>query len=427
MSLKKIEEEIEEHKSLEDFHIDDKKDIEKEEPVKKITKSKKRFTSFELFFISFVMLVFGATLGCLVSVATSSVIGSTINSSISEFLSVYHQIKDDYYEEVNDSDLMHAAISGMLGSLGDEYTYYMNENTTSSFNTTVDGSYKGLGITIKYENEAVTIIDIFKNSPAEKSGLKVGDILTVVQGVDVTEKNSNDVVELIAGEIGKKVTLTVKRGEELLNFEMKIAQIEIPSVTTEIKEENNKKIGYIKIDNFAANTARQFSSKLKELEGSNIDSLIIDVRYNTGGHLSQVDKILDLFFDKKTVLYQIETKGKAVKYYSDTKDNRTYPVVVLVNESSASASEILTACFKENYKDATILGVKTYGKGTVQKASDLSNGTSYKITTQKWLTPKGNWIHKEGITPDVELEDNLETEEDEQLNEAIKILSEKES
>lgn len=407
--------------------IDKVKDVieEVQEQISlKPKKSKKRYTTFEVVFISLITLMFGTVLGCMVSVCTKSVTGFKMNDNITEFLNVYNTIKEEYYKEVDDKSLIDAALYGMLNSLGDEYSYFMNENTTKNFNTTVDGTYKGVGITIKYEDGVISIIDIFKGSPADKVGLKVGDILSVVQGVDVSEKNSADVVDLIAGDVGKEVNITVKRGEETLDFSMKVAEIEIPSVYSEVKEVGDKKIGYISVDNFAANTYKQFNSNLKELEKSNIDSLIIDVRDNTGGHLSQVDQMLGLFFDKKTVLYQIETKGKAKKYYSSTNDKREYPIVVLVNSSSASASEVLTACFKENYKDATIVGTTTYGKGTVQKAADLSNGTSYKFTSQKWLTPKGNWIHEKGITPDIEVEDNIETEEDEQLDAAIKVLTE---
>ena len=182
---------------------------------------------------------------------------------------------------------------------------------------------------------------------------------------------------------------------------------------------------YIQITNFASNTYKQFNKKLKELEKDNIDSLIIDVRGNTGGHLSVVTEILDLFFDKDTVLYQIQDKKSTAKYSAKRSDKREYPIVVLTNHGSASASEILASCFKESYKDATIVGTTTYGKGTVQKTGSLSDGSSYKFTTQKWLTSKGKWINEKGVTPDVEVElgDNLD--EDLQINEAIKILENK--
>lgn len=397
--------------------------LEEELPVGQKKISKKRFTSFELCFISFMCLLFGVVSGCLLSLYTNSVLGTKITGKVSEFLNVYNNVTNNYYEKVDKDLLIDAAISGMLGSLGDEHSFYLNQEETSSFNKNIDGSFIGVGITIQYKDDISTVIDIFKNSPAEKAGVQVGDILRKVNNVDVSKKDSNEIAELIKGDIGKKIKLTVSRNSEEKVFNIVLGKIEIESVFSELKEINNKKIGYISISNFAANTFEQFNNNLKALEKNKIDSLIIDVRSNTGGHLTQATKILDLFFDKGTILYQIETKNKKQKYESKSNENRKYPVVVLVNHLSASASEVLTACFMDNYSNATVVGATTYGKGTVQKASELSNGSSYKITTDKWLTPKGKWINKKGIKPDVEVEDNIDSEEDEQLKEALNILS----
>ena len=172
--------------------------------------------------------------------------------------------------------------------------------------------------------------------------------------------------------------------------------------------------------------SEQFKKELTKIEKENIDGLILDVRNNTGGALSQVHEILEHFFSKKTVLYQIETKGKKEKYYSRTSEKKTYPVVVLTNGLSASASEVLASCFQENYKNAKIIGSTTYGKGTVQKAIDYKDGTSFKFTAQKWLTPKGKWIHEKGVTPDIEVK-NEDEKVDTQLNTALDELTKKES
>lgn len=392
---------------------------------KKIPTSKKKITVFELVFISFIMLIFGIVSGCLITIYTGAVYGTKLDGNIAEFLNTYEYVKDNYYEEVDEEKLMKAAISGMINSLGDDFSYYMDEDSTNSFNMEVDGQYTGLGITIQYSEDGTKIIDMFEDSPASKAGLQVGDVILKVNDQDVSKSNSSEISSIILGDEDKKVSLTVRRGEEELTFDLSLEVINIPSVSSSVKESNGKKIGYINVNNFAANTYDQFNKNLKKIEKEEINSLIIDIRSNTGGHLSQVTEMLDLFFDKKTVIYQIETKGKAKKYYAKTKDHRDYPVVILVNGETASASEVLTACFMENYKDVTVVGTKTYGKGTVQQAFNLSNGASYKFTTQKWLTPKGNWIHEVGITPDVEIEYDAESEEDNQLNEAIRILSEK--
>ena len=398
---------------------------EEEYEKKKEVESKKRFTTFEMVVVGGILLIFGVICGCLVTIFTPSVIGAKLDAKTMEFLKTYNSIKEDYYDDVNEDALIDSAISGMIGSLGDEHSTYMDQSSTNTFNNSVEGKYVGVGITIKYENDITTIIDIFKDSPADKDGLKVGDVIVEVNGVDVTGNDSNEIASIISGDVGKVINLVVLRDNEKVNVTTALAEIELDSVYTEVKESNNKKIGYIQITNFASNTYKQFNKKLKALEKDNIDSLIIDVRGNTGGHLSVVTEILDLFFDKDTVLYQIQDKKSTTKYSAKRSDKRDYPVVVLTNHGSASASEILASCFKERYKDATIVGTTTYGKGTVQKTGSLSDGSSYKFTTQKWLTSKGKWINEKGVTPDVEVElgDNLD--EDLQLNEAIKILENK--
>jgi carboxyl-terminal processing protease len=195
-------------------------------------------------------------------------------------------------------------------------------------------------------------------------------------------------------------------------------------------EENNKKIGYLQVTSFSNNTYKQFEMKLKKLEKDNIQSLIIDVRDNPGGQLLQTKDILSLFFPKDTVLYQIESKNSKIKVRSTTKESRSYPIAVLINSNSASASEILASCFQERYKKAIIVGSTSYGKGTVQKSQNLSSGTSIKFTTQKWLTSKGKWLEKNGIVPDFVVNQSEEyyqetcMENDAQLQEAITQIKE---
>lgn len=391
----------------------------------KVVVSKKIFTKFEVFFIGCFLLMLGIVIGCLVTIFTNTVLGSRIDSKMMEFLKTYDYVKNNYYEDISENSLIDSAISGMLSSLGDEHSFYMDQESTSSFNESVSGSYIGIGITIKYQEGVTTIIDIFKKSPAEKVGLKVGDILIKVDDIDVTNNNSYEISNLISGDVGKVFNITVKRGEDILSFDVTLSKIELESVSSEIKDVNGKKIAYVKISNFASNTYKQFKNNLAKLEKNNIDSLIIDVRNNTGGHLSVVSDILDLFFEKNTVLYQIQDKKTTTKYKAKTSDKRDYPVVILTNHGSASASEVLASCFKEKYFDATVVGTVTYGKGTVQKAITLSDGSSYKFTTQKWLTSKGKWLNEKGVIPDVEVEISDDENIDNQLEEALKILSEK--
>ena len=189
-------------------------------------------------------------------------------------------------------------------------------------------------------------------------------------------------------------------------------------------------IGYIRITSFAANTFSQFKKSLEAIEKKKSDGLIIDLRDNPGGHLEQARKILELFFSKKTVLYQTEEKGKKTKITSTTKESRDYPVVILVNHGSASASEVVAASFSDNYEKVKIVGLTTYGKGTIQKSTNLSTGSSIKYTTQKWLTPKGKWLDGKGIEPDVVVDlnedfyNNPTIDNDPQIKEGLKVLKE---
>lgn len=398
-------------------------EYDKKYPKKKVEISKKCVTKFEFYFVGGLLLLFGIVLGCLITLCTDSVLGSKVDSNVIEFLKVYDDIKDNYYEDVDEEKLIGAGISGMFNSLDDENSFYMDKDTTDSFNTTIDGKYVGVGISIRYEDSITKVVGIFDNSPASKAGIKEDDIIVKINGKDVTSSTSEEIISMIGKKLGTKVTITMRRGEEEIDFPLTLSEIEIPSVYGEIIEKNDKKIARLYLDNFASNTYSQLKKELSELEEKGFDSLIIDVRSNTGGHLSQVYKILDLFFKKDTVLFKIQSKKKITDYKAKSDDYTSYPVVVLVNGGSASASEVLASCFKDNYSNATIVGTTTYGKGTVQESNKLSGGTSYKFTTEKWLTSKGKWLHKKGLKPDVVVELDAEATEDTQLNEAINILT----
>ena len=398
-------------------------EYDKKYPKKKLETSKKSITKFEFLFVGILLLLFGIVIGCLVTLCTDSVLGSKVDSNVIEFLKVYNDIKDNYYEDVNGKDLIDAGISGMFNSLDDENSYYMDEGTTQSFNTTIDGKYVGIGISIQYKDSVTKVVSIFDNSPASKAGIKVDDVIVKVNGKDVTSSASEEIISLIGKELGTKVNITMRRGEEEIDFSLTLSEIEIPSVYSEIIEKNDKKVARLYLDNFASNTYSQFKKELNKLQEKGFDSLIIDVRSNTGGHLSQVYKILDLFFKKDTVLFKIQSKKKITDYKAKTDAYTSYPVVILVNGGSASASEVLASCFKENYSNVTVVGTTTYGKGTVQESTNLSSGTSYKFTTEKWLTSKGEWLHEVGLEPDVIVEYDSESEEDNQLNEAVNILT----
>ncbi len=374
-------------------------------------------------------MLFGIVLGYLLTYGRDPYTGKKMPKSLEEFISTYENIKENYYGDLDDKKLIDAAINGMVQSIEDPYSSYMDEENADDFDEDIIGSYVGIGVTIDYADNTNKIIDVTKGGVAEKAGMKVGDIIIKVDGNDVSEVFGDDLSSLIRGEEGTDVTVTVKRGEEEIDFNLTRRKIDIISVTSKVIEKNNKKIGVIDIDKFASNTYSQFEKELKKLEKQKIDSLVIDVRDNLGGQLSQARKILDLFFDKKTVLFQIEDHDKTTKIKGTNNKTRSYPIAVIINNSSASASEVVAACFQDNYKKVYIVGDQSFGKGTVQKTISLKSGSKVKYTVQKWLTPKGEWIEGEGLTPKYKVSNddayctNPTDENDKQLQKAVDLLA----
>jgi C-terminal peptidase (prc) len=338
----------------------------------------------------------------------------------------YDHIIESYYEDIDKNKLIENAIKGMVESLGDEYSAYMDGSESDTFDKTLNGSYQGVGVTIaKDEKENIVIIDIFKDSPADNADLKVMDIIKKVNDKEIKNMEPSDVTALIKKTSNKEFTLTVSRDGKEITKKIKTSLVTIKSVEYKLIEEDNKKIGYVSIGLFALNTGTQFKEAIKELEKSNIDSLIIDVRDNAGGHLVTAKEISSSLLDSKKVIYQTQGKDKKEKTYSTGKETKKYPIIFLANENTASGSEVLIGAVKDNIKETIIVGEKTYGKGTVQELTELNNNSQYKVTTKKWLTPNGTWIHKKGIKPDVEIKlseefmKNPKTENDNQLKKAM--------
>ena len=395
-----------------------------------IVEKKIGFNYLEVIIIMIISILFGFIIGNVANFVKGKTISSSVPKDLEELVTTYDDILDNYYEKVNKEDLIDAAIAGMINYLDDPYSSYLDQTQSESFNQTVDGEYVGLGTTISYKAGVITFVNTVKKGPSDKAGLKDGDILKAINGQDITDLDLNEVVQRMKGKKGETIELKVQRQDEEKVLKIVLDTIEITSVTSKIYEQENKKIGYLKIDIFAANTAKQFKAELQKLEKNKIDSLILDVRDNPGGHLTQVSEILSLFLTKKQVMYQIEEKGKKKKIYGLSNEKRTYPIAVLANESSASAAEILTSCMKEVY-GASIIGITTYGKGTVQKSMTLRSGSTIKYTTEKWYTAKGNWINEVGVEPMIEvaqseeyLTTGLETC-DTQLEKAKEVLSQK--
>ena len=406
------------------------KKIEDNKPVEVIrSKRTTYFSTLEVILIMILSILFGSVIGVIFSLTKYNYLDSS-DKNLQELISTYNSIVNNYYNKVNKDELIDSAINGMVNSLDDPYSTYMDESETDDFNDSISGYYDGVGITITVDGDNIKIVDIIHDSPADKAGMKKGDIIVKVNDINITKDNFNIMRDTISNADNKKIKFLVNRDGNEMTFNIKKDRIVIDSVFSDIKDNN---IGYLEITSFYANTGDQFEKKLNELEKENISSLIIDLRDNPGGHLNQVNRVVEPFFKKGVVIYQVESNNKKTKIKTTKKDSRKYPVVILINENTASAAEIVAACFDDNYSDITLVGKKTYGKGTIQKEVNLTSGSSYKYTTDRWLTSKGKWLNRGttgGLDPDIELERydlNDLNNTDLQLQKAISILNEKNS
>lgn len=350
--------------------------------------------------------------------------GNSTNTN--DIIKTYNKILDTYYEEVDKNALTDSAIDGMMNYLNEKYSEYLDKDSALSLNDKLDGSYKGIGIQIGKRNNIIQIINVFVDTPAEKAGLQAGDVIKVIDGEDVSKYQLSKLVELIQDK--DTTTMLVERNGKELEFKINIKEIDNPVVTYSIFNRNDKKIGYIYLSSFSKSSYDQIKKSLNNLEKQEIDSLIFDVRGNTGGYLNSVTDILELFIKKGKVLYSLEEKSNKTIIYDESNEKRTYPIVVLIDNASASASEILASSLKESY-GAVLVGVNTYGKGKVQQTSTLNDDSMVKYTTAKWYTPNGNSIDEIGIKPGVYVEltekyaNNPSDETDDQLQKAIDVVS----
>ena len=340
----------------------------------------------------------------------------------------YDTIMSEYYKDVDSDKLIEGAINGMLESLDDEHTMYFDKKSKEEFDSELSGNYYGIGAQIQLtSDETIKITKVFDDSPAKKAGLKEEDVFVSVDGTSVKGKSATEVANMLKSDSVKTSTIVVKRNDKELTFKVTKENITLFSVSSEMLDNNGKNVGYLSVSIFGQKTYSQFKDALTKLEKQDMDSLIIDLRGNTGGYLSTVTNMLEEFIDKGNVIYQIQSSSGVKQYKTVKADDKKYKIVVLIDGGSASASEIMSAAMKEVY-GATLVGQTTYGKGTVQTTKDLSNGSMIKYTIEKWLTPSGKNIDKEGIKPDYEVElgdsykNNPTKENDAQLQKALDLL-----
>lgn len=389
---------------------------------------KNSYSFSEVFVITIVSLVLGA-FACfsVFMIITGGRNYFKISKELNKFVDVYELIRENYNGDVSSDKLVDNAISGMVSGVGDVYTSYSDSEDADTFDELVSGIYKGIGCTIQQVDEKIKVIDIYKDSPSEKAGLKVGDYLKSVDGKDAVTEGVTKLSEYIKYQVKDKISVIVLRDDKEVSLEIKKEKIETPVVSSKIHTVQEKKVGYIKISLFTSVATKQFKVELDKLEDEGIEGLIIDVRDNGGGYLTTVTDILNMLLSKGSKIYQIQKDDNKKVYKDKTSQKREYPIAVLANGNSASASEILVGTIKESY-GGYVVGEKTFGKGTVQQVKKLKDGSMIKYTVENWLTPNGNWINNVGIEPtdkvslDEEYYKNPIEENDNQLEKALELV-----
>ena len=395
-----------------------------------LSDGKERYSFSEVFVTTIVSLILGA----FVCMSIFSIVFGGRNyfkmaSKFGKIYDVYEALIENYNGEIDDEKLMDEAISGMVASVGDVYTRYSDTESTEDFDQMVTGTYEGIGCTILQQTDKITVVDVYDDTPANKAGLKSGDIIKSVDGKDALELGADALSNYIKNDATGKIKMVVVRDDKEITLSLTRSKIEVPTVISKVFQENGKNIGYINISLFSSITTKQFENALKKLDKEKIEGLVIDVRGNNGGYLSTVNEIASMLLPKGKVIYQIKKGDEKTSVKDRTSDYKKYPIAVLTDGGSASASEILAAAIKESY-NGFVVGTKTFGKGTVQQVKKLSDGSMIKYTTQDWLTPSGEWINEVGIEPTHEVIMNEEyyanpvLENDNQLQKALELVSE---
>lgn len=355
----------------------------------------------------------------------------TVNMSREAKVDMIQSYLDRYYvEEPNEEQVEEMLYAGMLAGVGDRYTYYLPQESLQQYLDNSNGNFEGIGIEVYMTQEGeILISSVMPGEPAEQAGLRSGDVIIGVDGTDIRGKNLSDVVAKMRGKEGTSVEVEVYRKNtgEMLNFSVKRASVEVKSVSGRMLEDG---MGYISISGFKENTYDQFRQTMESLQQAGMKGLLLDLRDNPGGLVKSVHEIGEMLLPKGTMVYTLDNREKRQDIECDA-EYLDLPLVVLVNENSASASEIFAGAVKDTDR-GTLVGTQTFGKGLVQRLFILPDGSGLNITIQKYYTPKGTSIHGIGITPDVVTElpeayqnltmGQIPTEADTQLKQATEVL-----
>ena len=351
---------------------------------------------------------------------------------ISLIWSVWRLLAKHYIdpEKLQVTPMLHGAATGLVEALDDQYTTFMPPKENKEFKESLDGRLQGIGAELTLRDEKIVVVSPLKGSPAEAAGLLSEDIITHVDEENIEGYSLSEAVEIIRGPKGTEVTLTVDREGEAEPVKITITRddIKVPSMEAEIKEYDGKKIAYIALNRFGNTTTDEVREAVKEFmeQRDELSGLVFDVRFNGGGYLDKAIDLASMFMKKGKVVSVARREGEPTHHYVTGRPiAEDIPLVILINEGSASASEILAGALQDGDR-ATVIGQKSFGKGTVQEVFDLPGGTSLRVTTARWLTPSGKDLGKEGVVPDIEVErtrDQIKAKEDPQLDAALELLS----
>jgi carboxyl-terminal processing protease len=346
------------------------------------------------------------------------------------FWEAYNLIQKDYVDKPDAEKLVDGAIKGMVEALDDQYSGYVDPELFPFVNDSLSGAVEGIGAVVSEIEETgeVEIANVMEGTPAERAGIREGDVFVSVDGEDVTGMTYLEIVSRVRGAAGSTVNLMMRRGEEMLEFAIERARIEIPNIETEIYE---GEIGYLKLNQFTGEARTQMDEALTEMDVYNLNGLIIDLRGNPGGYLDSAIEVTSLLVEDGPVVYEQFNDGTEHTFNAEgTSFDLDIPVVLLIDERSASASEIVAGAWQDTGV-ATIMGTTSFGKGTVQKQVQLTNGGGVRLTIARWLRPNREWIHDIGVTPDVVVEWTVEDREanpddDPQLEAALEFFAQPE-
>ena len=368
--------------------------------------------------------VLGQSPAAPIQIFPSSSVSSEADAAFAPFWEVYDLVQTRYYEQpVDDNVLAEGAINGLLAALDDPHTRYLSPQDEVAERQGFDGEITGIGIEVTSEEGFISVVSPIEGTPAYEAGLQPGDILREADGVDLAGMSIMEAASLIRGPVGTTVTLLIEREGETFEVEIKRDVIEIDSVRGEILEEN---LAYVRLSQFGTRSADELGEVLAELLAQEPDGLILDLRRNPGGGLETVIDIADEFLPESKVLIQEFADGIERAYNASDKGvAEEIPLVVLIDEGSASASEVLAGAIRDNER-GILIGQTTFGKGTIQTWQELSNGGGVRITFARWLTPAETWVHEAGLEPDITVAlpevENVDDFTDTQLQAAIDYL-----